>query len=64
MRRLQFLLYYLIRFFEVNIDYFFQITIFILLICLFLKLIYWYGIKRNSESENLSKNHDIEKSPQ
>ena len=46
-------IYYLIRFFEVNIDYLFQITIFVLSTCLFLKLIYWYGIKQNSESENL-----------
>ena len=48
-------IYYLIRFFEVNIDYLFQIAIFILSTCLLLKLIYWYGIKQNSESENLLK---------
>ena len=46
-------IYYLISFFEFNIDYFFYITIFILSICLFLKLVYWYGITQNNEKENL-----------
>jgi len=46
-------IYYLISFFEFNIDYFFYITIFILSICLFLKLLYWYGITQNNEKENL-----------
>ena len=46
-------IYYLISFFEFNIDYFFYITIFILSICLFLKLVYWYGITQNNEKGNL-----------
>tara|TARA_Y100001970_G_scaffold222337_1_gene273404 strand:- start:680 stop:1060 length:381 start_codon:yes stop_codon:yes gene_type:complete len=46
-------IYYLISFFEFNIDYFFHVTIFILSICLFLKLVYWYGITQNNEKGNL-----------
>ena len=46
-------LYYLSRFFEIDFDYLFQITIFILSGCLLLKLFYWYNISKSSERENL-----------
>jgi len=46
-------LYYASRFFEINFDYLFHITIFILSVCLLLKLFYWYNISKSSERENL-----------
>ena len=46
-------LYYVTRFFEINFNYLFQITIFILSGCLLLKLFYWYNIGKSSERENL-----------
>ncbi len=46
-------LYYVSRFFEIDFDYLFQITIFILSGCLLLKLFYWYNIGKSSERENL-----------
>ena len=46
-------LYYLSRFFGIDFDYLFQITIFILSGCLLLKLFYWYNIGKSSERENL-----------
>jgi len=46
-------LYYLSRFFEIDFNYLFQITIFILSGCLLLKLFYWYNIGKSSERENL-----------
>ena len=46
-------LYYVSRFFEIDFDYLFQITIFILSGCLLLKLFYWYNINKSSERENL-----------
>jgi len=46
-------LYYVSRFFEIDFDYLFQITIFILSGCLLLKLFYWYSIGKSSERENL-----------
>ena len=46
-------LYYASRFFEIDFDYLFQITIFILSGCLLLKLFYWYNIGKSSERENL-----------
>ena len=46
-------LYFLSRFFEIDFDYIFQITIFILSGCLLLKLFYWYNIGKSSERENL-----------
>ena len=46
-------LYYVSQFFEINLDYLFQITIFILSGCLLLKLFYWYNIGKISERENL-----------
>ena len=46
-------LYYVSRFFEIDFDYLFQITIFILSGCLLLKLLYWYNIGKSSERENL-----------
>jgi len=46
-------LYYTSRFFEINFDYLFHITIFILSVCLLLKLFYWYNIRKSSERENL-----------
>jgi len=44
--------YYVSRIFELNVDYLFQITIFILTVCLLIKLIYWYNIRKSSEREN------------
>ena len=46
-------LYYVSRFFEIDLDYLLQITIFILSGCLLLKLFYWYNIGKSSERENL-----------
>ena len=46
-------LYYGSRFFEIDFDYLFYITIFILSGCLLLKLFYWYNIGKSSERENL-----------
>ena len=46
-------LYYVSRFFEIDFDYLFQITICILSGCLLLKLFYWYNIGKSSERENL-----------
>ena len=46
-------LYYVSRFFDIDFDYLFQITIFILSGCLLLKLFYWYNIGKSSERENL-----------
>ena len=46
-------LYYVSQFFEIDFDYLFQITIFILSGCLLLKLFYWYNIGKSSERENL-----------
>ena len=46
-------LYYVSRFFEIDLDYLLQITIFILSGCLLLKLFYWYKIGKSSERENL-----------
>ena len=46
-------LYYVSRFFGIDFDYLFQITIFILSGCLLLKLFYWYNIGKSSERENL-----------
>ena len=46
-------IYYASRFFEINFDYLFHITIFILSVCLLLKLFYWYNISKSSERENL-----------
>ena len=41
------------HFLEIDIDYLFYITITILSLCLFIKLFYWYNIKKSSESDNL-----------
>ena len=46
-------IYYVSRFFEIDFDYLFHITIFILSGCLLLKLFYWYNIGKSSEKENL-----------
>jgi hypothetical protein len=46
-------LYYASQFFEIDFDYFFHITIFILSGCLLFKLFYWYNIGKSSERENL-----------
>jgi len=46
-------LYYASRFFEIDFNYLFHITIFILSGCLLLKLFYWYNIGKSSERENL-----------
>ena len=45
--------YFVSKFFEINFDYLFHITIFILSGCLLLKLFYWYNIGKSSERENL-----------
>ena len=41
------------HFLEIDIDYFYYITIFILSFCLLIKLFYWYNIRKSSENENL-----------
>jgi len=46
-------IYYVSRFFEIDVSYLFQITIFILSVCLLIKLFYWYNISKSSERENL-----------
>ena len=46
-------IYYVSRFFEIDVNYLFQITIFILSVCLLIKLFYWYNISKSSEKENL-----------
>ena len=46
-------IYYVSRFFKIDIDYLFHITIFILSVCLLIKLFYWYNINKSSERENL-----------
>ncbi len=46
-------IYYVSRFFEIDVNYLFQITIFILSVCLLIKLFYWYNISKSSERENL-----------
>ena len=46
-------IYYVSRFFEIDVNYFYQITIFILSVCLLIKLFYWYNISKSSEKENL-----------
>ena len=46
-------IYYVCRFFEIDVNYLFQITIFILSVCLLIKLLYWYNISKSSERENL-----------
>ena len=46
-------IYYSTRFFEMNFDYLFQITIFALSGCLLIKLFYWYNINKSSEKDNL-----------
>ena len=46
-------IYYVSRFFKIDVNYLFQITIFILSVCLLIKLLYWYNISKSSERENL-----------
>ena len=46
-------IYYSTRFFEMNFDYLFQITTFVLSGCLLIKLFYWYNINKSSEKDNL-----------
>jgi len=46
-------IYYSTRFFEMNFDYLFQITIFALSVCLLIKLFYWHNINKSSEKDNL-----------
>ena len=47
------LIYYCCDFLEIKIHNLFHITIFILSLCLVVKLFYWYNIGKNSEKENL-----------
>jgi len=44
-------IYYVSNFFEIDFDYLFYITIFILSGCLLIKLLYWYNISKSSERE-------------
>ena len=46
-------IYFVSRFFEIDVDYLFNITIFILSACLLIKLFYWYNLGQSSEGENL-----------
>ena len=45
-------IYYVCSFFEIDLDYLFYITIFVLSACLLIKIIYWYNISKSSEREN------------
>jgi len=45
-------MYYVSSFFEIDFDYLFYITIFVLSGCLLIKLLYWYNIGKNSERES------------
>ena len=45
-------IYYVSLFFEIDFNYLFYITIFVLSGCLLIKLFYWYNINKNSEREN------------
>ena len=46
-------IYYVSRFFEIDFDYLFQITILVLIVCLIIKFFYWYNLGQSSEKENL-----------
>ena len=46
-------IYYVSRFFEIDLDYLFQITILVLIVCLIIKFFYWYNLGQSSEKENL-----------
>jgi hypothetical protein len=45
-------IYYVSSFFEIDFDYLFYITIFVLSGCLLIKLFYWHNISKSSEREN------------
>ena len=45
-------IYYVSSFFEIDFDYLFYITIFVLSGCLLIKLLYWYNIGKSSERES------------
>ena len=46
-------IYYVSRFFEIDLDYLFQITILVLIVCLIIKFFYWYNLRKSSVKENL-----------
>ena len=46
-------IYYVCSFFEIDLDYLFQITILVLIVCLIIKFFYWYNLGQSSEKENL-----------
>jgi len=57
-------IYCLSRFYEIEINYLYHITIFSLSLCLFLKIIYWYLISKSGKSSvnsatGLSKKNNI-----
>ena len=45
-------IYYVSRFFEIDFDYLFYITIFVMSVCLLINMFYWYNISKSSEREN------------
>ena len=45
-------IYYVSSFFEIDFDYLFYITIFVMSVCLLIKMFYWYNISKSSEREN------------
>ncbi len=47
------IIYYLSKFFEIDFDYLFHITIFVLSSCLIFKLFYFYNFIKSSEKESL-----------
>jgi len=49
------IIYYVSRFFEIDFDYLFYITICVLSGCLLIKSVYWFIISKSSKRENLLK---------
>ena len=45
-------IYYVSRFFEIDFNYLFYITIFVMSVCLLIKIFYWYNLSKSSEREN------------
>ncbi len=45
-------IYSVSSFFEIDFNYLFYITIFVMSVCLLIKIFYWYNISKSSEREN------------
>jgi len=46
-------IYSVSSFFEIDFNYLFYITIFVMSVCLLIKIFYWYNISKSSERENI-----------